>query len=62
MKKGIGILIGIGKPKPGEPGDKDENEDEDASAGKAVLEAIEDKDPKALQEAIKLCCRDMMEA
>lgn len=56
-KPGLDIILGLGKPKPGkEPDDEEGSEDlsdpaEDAAA--ELMQALEDKDAKAVAEAFK---------
>lgn len=50
-KGGMKVLIGIGKPGAGEADDSDMDPKE--AAGKELLAAIEDKDGKAICEAVK---------
>lgn len=50
-KGGMKVLIGIGKPGAGDEPDSDMDPKE--AAGKELLAAIEDKDGKAICEAVK---------
>lgn len=51
-KKGMSVLIGFGKPGAGED-DSESDMDPKEAAGKELLAAIEEKDGKAICEAVK---------